>query len=94
MWKRGVFAVKKKSLVRSIEEMPRSAYIFLRGVLALSCAILFVSWLLFLRWEQGGGTDHSLYMTAVTLLETPAALLLLGGVGTAFLIDRSPAPPK
>lgn len=86
--------MKRKSIVRCIEEMPRGAYIFLRGVLCLCCITLFVSWLLFLRWEQGGGTDHRLYMTAVTLLETPAALLLLGGIGTAFLIDRSPTGPK
>ena len=86
--------MKRKNIVRSIEEMPRGAYLFLRGVLHLCCAMLFVSWLLFVRWEQSGGSDHELYMTAVTLLETPAALLLLGGVGTAFLIDRCPSAPK
>ena len=85
--------MKRKTLVQSIRDLPRGAYIFLRSVLALSCAMLFVSFVLFLRFEQSGGLDHSLYMTAVTLLETPAAVLLLGGVGLAILIDHAPAPP-
>ena len=86
--------MKGKTVAQIIRDMPRGAYIFLRSLLALCCAMLFISFVLFLRFEQGGGLDCALYMTAVTLLETPAALLLLGGVGLAILIDHFPAPPK
>lgn len=86
--------MKKKTVVKNIENMPRSAYLFLRSVLQLCCVMLFASWLYFLCWEDGGCRNHALYQSALTLLETPAAVLLLGGIGTAFFMDRSSAPPK
>ena len=78
-----------KTMARQIERMPRPAYIFLRAVLMLCCLMLLASFALFLRWEELGGGDRGLYMTAVTLLESPAGVLLLGGIGAAFFIDRS-----
>lgn len=74
----------KTKLRRSIETMPRPAYIFLRALLALSAGMLLVSGLLF----AVAGKNLSLRHLAVLLLETPAGVLLLGAVGLAFLLDR------
>ncbi len=79
--------MKLRQLVRGIEEMPRPAYIFLRAVLSLSCAMLFCAFVLFVRCTHSPA-DHALYMTAVLLLENPAGVLLLGLIGLAFLLDR------
>lgn len=79
--------MKLRKLVRSIEEMPRPAYIFLRAVLSLCCAMLFAAFVLFVRCTHSPA-DRPLYMTAVLLLETPAGVLLLGLIGLAFLLDR------
>ena len=54
--------------------MPRPAYIFLKTLLALSCAMLAVSALLFAL----GGQDLPRLHLAVLLLESPAGVLLLG----------------
>ncbi len=64
--------------------MPRPAYIFLKGVLMLSCAMLFFSCLLFAR----AGGDPETRCLAQLLLESPAGVLMLGVVGLAFLLDR------
>ena len=74
----------KTKLRRSIEAMPRPAYIFLRALLALSAGMLSVSGLLF----AFAGRNLSLLHLAVLLLETPAGVLLLGAIGLAFLLDR------
>ena len=77
-----------RKIILYIREMPRSAYLFLRAVLILSDGILLCAFSLFAGMEAGS-RGYKLYRLAVTLLETPAALLLLGLVGTAFFIDRS-----
>lgn len=71
-------------LRRSIETMPRPAYIFLKLLLALSALMLTASALLFAL----GGRDLPRLHLAMLLLESPAGVLLLGGVGLAFLLDR------
>lgn len=71
-----------QKLCSSIREMPRGAYIFLKGVLALACLMLTASALL--TALGGQRTAH----LALALLETPAGVLLLGVVGLAFLLDR------
>ena len=78
-----------RKALRGIREMPRPAYIMLLFSLRLSCAMLFASLLLYLRCCVLGEYERGLYMTAVLLLESPAGILLLGGIGTAFFIDRS-----
>ena len=78
-----------KKLVRSIRDMPRAAYIFLRAVLALCCILLFLALVLFLCLEQDQA-DHALYKTALTLLEMPAGVLLLGLIGTVIFLDYAP----
>ena len=83
-----VVALLKRTL-RGIREMPRPAYIMLLFSLRLSCLMLLASLLLFLRCFAPGGYERGLYMTAVLLLESPAGVLLLGGIGAAFFIDRS-----
>lgn len=75
-----------KKLKRSIEEMPRCAYIFLKCLLQLAALMLTASLLLFAAAEHG---PLSLLHLAQLLLETPAGVLLLGAVGLAFILDRA-----
>ncbi len=79
--------MKLRRLARGIEEMPRPAYIFLRTVLLVCCVMLFISFSLFVLHTQRPA-DHSLYKTAVLLLENPAGVLLSGLIGLGFLLDR------
>ena len=79
--------MKLKRLVRGIENMPRPAYIFLRTVLLVCCAMLFASFVLFVLYEQQP-VNRTLYKTAVLLLENPAGVLLLGLICLGFLLDR------
>ena len=74
----------RNKLRRSIEEMPRPAYIFLKYILALTALILLISCLLFML-----GKSLALMHLAVTLLEVPAGVLLLGLLGLAILLDHS-----
>ena len=79
--------MKLRRLVRGIENMPRPAYIFLRTVLLVCCAMLFASFVLFVLYDQHPAST-ALYKTAVLLLENPAGVLLLGLIGLGFLLDR------
>ena len=63
--------------------MPRPAYIYLKCLLALAAFMLSVSYLLFALGGAALSTQH----LAVLLLETPAAVLLLGLIGLAILLD-------
>ena len=74
----------KNKIRRSIEEMPRPAYIFLKCLLALAALMLLISLLLFSL-----GTSLSARHLAVLMLESPSGVLLLGMLGLAFLLDRS-----
>lgn len=77
-----------RKIKRSINSMPRCAYIFLKNVLRLCCIMLMSSLLLFC----GSSVSYEQYermKLAVLFLETPAGLLLLGIIGTAIFIDRS-----
>ena len=64
--------------------MPRPAYIFLKYLLRAAAWMLSLSFLLFLTAGQDLARQH----LAVTLLENPAGVLLLGAFGLAFLLDR------
>ena len=77
-----------KKIKRSIDTMPRCAYIFLKNVLRLSCVMLLASCCLFLTDSDTIG-DYERMKFAVLFLENPAGLLLVGVIGTAFFIDRS-----
>ena len=79
-----VMVMGLKKLRRSIESMPRPAYIFLKYLLMLTAGTLTASLLLFLT----AGTDHERVHLATALLETPAGMLLLGALGLAVLLDR------
>lgn len=76
--------MKKRKLARSIEAMPRPAYIFLKHLLRAAAAMLLGSCLLFLTAD---GDPERLHL-AVLLLESPAGALLLGAFALAFLLDR------
>lgn len=77
-----------EKLKRSIEEMPRPAYIFLKNILLLSCVLLACSLALFLSPDKGAGAYERTKLAWI-LLESPAGILLLGVVGLAFILDRS-----
>ena len=72
-----------RKLIRSIENLPREPYIFLKLLLMLSDGMLGASLLLFLT-----ETSAPLHL-AYALLESPAGVLLLGLMGLAFLLDRT-----
>ena len=74
-----------QKLRRSIETLPRHIYLFLKGLLLLADAQLLASALLFAL-----GRGHQARHLAQLCLETPAAVLLMGLLGLAFLLDRAP----
>ena len=74
-----------QKLRRSIETLPRHIYLFLKGLLLLADAQLLASALLFAL-----GRSLQARHLAQLCLETPAAVLLMGLLGLAFLLDRSP----
>ena len=77
-------SMRLKILQKSIENLPRPAYIFLKAMLALAAAMLLASALLYAI----GGGGHETRHLAVLLLEVPAGVLLLGLIGLALLVDR------
>ena len=76
--------MKLKKLKRSIEAMPRPAYIFLKYLLLAAAAMLSASLTLFLTAGASLRRAH----LAVLLLEAPAGMLLLGALALPFLLDR------
>ncbi len=76
--------MKLKKLRRSIETMPRPAYIFLKNLLRTAAIMLLSSALLFLS----DGADLHRRHLAQLFLENPAGVLLLGAFALAFLLDR------
>lgn len=76
-----------KIIKRSIEDMPRPAYIFTRNTFILCDIILFISFTLFMNIESAVGYSERI-MLARLMLETPSGLLLLGLVGFAIIYDN------
>ena len=74
-----------EKLKRSIEQMPRAPYIFLKVLLLLSDGMLTASALLFPAARSSLPLRH----LACYLSESPAGVLLLGLIGLAFLLDRT-----
>ena len=79
-----VMHMKLEKLKRSIETMPRPAYIFLKHLLRTAAAMLLASCLLFLSDAADLPRRH----LAELLLENPAGVLLSGAFALAFLLDR------
>lgn len=71
-----------KKLKRSIEQMPRPAYIFLKITLMLCCAMLALSLVLFCAKSREARN------LALLFLENPAGVLILGGIGVCFMLDH------
>lgn len=74
--------MRNKKLKRSIEQMPRPAYIFLKITLMLCCAMLMLSLALFHVESREAQNLARLF------LENPAGVLLLGGIGVCFILDH------
>lgn len=77
-----------KKLRRSIEEMPRPAYIFLKYTLLFCCILLCSSLILYLSSHEGFA-DYEKTKLAALMLETPAAILIISAICLAFILDRS-----
>lgn len=77
-----------KRIKRSIQRMPRSAYIFLKNSLILCDTMLFSSLVLFM---SSNGMVESFERTkmAQLMLESPVGVLLLTLIGLVFILDRS-----
>lgn len=76
-----------KKFKRSIEMMPRPAYIFFKNVLLL-CVIMLASSLLLFSTAGSGIESYEKIKLAVLMLETPAGVLLLAIIGLAFILDH------
>lgn len=74
--------MKLKKLKRSIEQMPRPAYTFLKITLMLCCVMLMLSLALFHAESREAQNLAQLF------LESPAGVLLLGGIGVCFILDH------
>ncbi len=76
-----------KKMKRSIEIMPRPAYIFLKNTFILCDLLLFISCILFMNLDEAIGYGERL-MLAQLMLETPSGLLLLALIGFAIIYDN------
>lgn len=77
-----------KKIKRSIESMPRPAYIFLKNSL-LICNIMLASSLLLFNTAGNGIDSYERFKYAQLMLESPAGILLITIIGFAFILDRS-----
>jgi len=76
-----------EKMKRSIEFMPRPAYIFLKNTFILCDLLLFISCVLFMNLDGVIGYGERL-MLAQLMLETPSGLLLLALIGFAIIYDN------
>ena len=76
-----------KKMKRSIELMPRPAYIFLKITFILCDLILLNSSLLFLNNDEIIGYGKRLMLARLSL-ETPSGLLLIALIGFAIIYDN------
>ncbi len=76
-----------KKMKRSIEHMPRPAYIFIKNTFILCDVILFISFVLYMNIDSAVGYCERV-MLAQLMLETPSGLLLLGLIGFALIYDN------
>lgn len=65
---------------------PDAWYIFIRSI-QLTAYILFCSFMLLLDCDGSIMSKHHIYMTAITLFETGAALLLIGSLFSVLIED-------
>lgn len=81
--------MKIQEIVRSIRQMPRPAYLMLRFVLAVCCAMLLCALAVYFRIDEAGIHNCRQLRLALLLTENPAGVLLLGGIMVYMLIDRA-----
>lgn len=77
-----------KKMKRSIEYMPRPAYIFIKITFILCDIMLFISFAMFMSADKAIGYGEKI-MLAQLMLETPPGILLLSLLGFAFIYDHS-----
>ena len=81
--------MKIQEIVRSIRLMPRPAYLMLRFVLAVCCAMLLGALTVYFRIDEAGIHNCRQLQLALLLTENPAGVLLLGGILVCTLNDRA-----
>ncbi len=69
--------------------MSEAAYSVLSCSLLLSCAMLFGAWVLLVHMGSLTPAERTLWLTARELYTSPAGILLLGGVASVLLEERS-----
>ncbi len=72
---------------RMLAMCPQAWYIFIRGI-QLCCALLLLAFVLLLEWGGSMCGGYELYMTALSLMETGQALLLITVIFSACIEDR------
>ena len=77
-----------QAIVNYIRQMPRTAYLLLREVLAICCLMLLGALAVYYGIDEFGIHNCRQLRLAVQLTENPAGILLLGGILVCVLIDR------
>lgn len=80
--------MKIQAISQSISNMPRSAYILLYSVLALCCLMLVAALAVYFRIDECGIHNFRELKLAILLTESPAGVLLTGGILVCYLIER------
>lgn len=75
----------KKTLDRMFSMRPEAWYIFLSSV-KLCCLLCLCAFALLKEWNGSMSESYVLYMTAISLIETSQAVLLIGVIGS-FCIE-------
>lgn len=66
---------------RMISMKPEAWYIFINSV-KLSCLLCLCTLAFLIKWNGNMMDNYTLYMTAISLIETSQAILLLGVIGS------------
>lgn len=80
------FMKLKAILCRMLSMCPESWYIFRRG-LQLSAFLMLCAFALLLEWDGHMLERYTLYMTAVSLMETTQAILLVSVLASVLIED-------
>jgi len=81
--------MKLKKLFHAVQNLPRPAFVLLRGALLLCCGMMAASAVAFTLVFSQKSFDYGLYMTAIALFEYPPVILLASHLGVIIIVDSS-----
>lgn len=70
-----------KKFLRTFKDISPAGLRAVRAILALCCLMAFAGFVLCLFAGEPGVRNHSTYQLAKALADTPAGVLLIGGIG-------------